>query len=280
MVYSQQNSEKSTEYLTIGSLAIGTPKLTQKWFDEFLASRRQGISPRTLEFYRDCLRKAVGIDLTEKGINKWLTNLKVGNAKANHYTAIKALCNWLYKTKRITKNPIELVDKPKTSKRILPVVTKSQLSVLVINANNSRDQCIIKLLYDSGCRLSEVANIKDTDFDWKKSQVSVIGKGNRQRMSPFTKSTGKALKDWFDNHSTFEINASGIQTMLVRLEKKTGIKCNPHAFRRGFAIQQLKNGKSTRIVQQLSGWESLAMVERYSQQLTQEDALEQYDYDN
>jgi site-specific recombinase XerD len=56
----------------------------------------------------------------------------------------------------------------------------------------------------------------------------------------------------------------------------TGITCNAHCFRRGFAINQLKQGRSTRVVQQLGGWESIAMVEKYSEQLSQEDALELY----
>ena len=84
------------------------------------------------------------------------------------------------------------------------------------------------------------------------------------------------LKEWFTEHKTFELNRSGIQTLLVRLHQKTGITCNAHAFRRGFAIHQLKRGLSTRVVQQLGGWESIAMVETYSKQLSQEDALDLY----
>ena len=44
MVYSQGNSEKITEFMTIGGRQIGTPKASQKWVDDFLASRRQGVS--------------------------------------------------------------------------------------------------------------------------------------------------------------------------------------------------------------------------------------------
>ncbi len=84
------------------------------------------------------------------------------------------------------------------------------------------------------------------------------------------------MKKWFSEHKAFELNRAGIQTMLVRLEQKTGITCNAHCFRRGFAIYQLKRGLSTRVVQSLGGWESIAMVEKYSEQLSQDDALELY----
>ena len=78
---------------------------------------------------------------------------------------------------------------------------------------------------------------------------------------------------WSRNHNTFELKISGINMVLRRLERKTGITCNAHCFRRGFAIQLLKKGCSTRIVQKLGGWENIAMVEKYSEQLSHEDAL-------
>ena len=64
--------------------------------------------------------------------------------------------------------------------------------------------------------------------------------------------------------------------MLKRLSKETGIKCNPHSFRRGMATHNLKSGLSTRIVQALGGWESIVMVERYSKSLNFDDALQLY----
>ncbi len=277
MVYSQGETPKTTEFLTIGRLEIGTPRAKQQWIDDFLASRRQGLSMRTLEFYRDTLYQAIDIELTPKGINNWLTNLDCGNAKLSYYRAIKVFCNWLYKSKKIVKNPISLVDKPKVSKKLLPAITKEQLVTLIYATNNLRDVCILRLLFDSGCRLAEVVGIKDTDFTWDEGTVTVIGKGNKQRKAPFTKETGDLLKKWFSEHKTFELNRAGIQTMLARLEQKTGIPCNAHCFRRGFAIYQLKKGLSTRVVQSLGGWESIAMVAKYSEQLSQEDALEQYD---
>ena len=258
-------------------MQIGTPTASQKWIDEFLASRRQGIAEKTLEYYRDILYQFIGTDLTAKGINAWLTTLNVGNAKLNYYQVIKVFCNWLYRSRKINKNPANLVDRPKTYKRILPAVTVQQLDTLLIEAENLRDKCILKLLFDSGCRLSELVGIKDTDFDWDKGTVTVMGKGKRQRKAPFTKKTGEMLRQWFSDHKTFELNKYGVQTMLRRLEAKTGIECNAHAFRRGFANAQFRKGKSTRVVMQLGGWQDIKTVEKYSKQFSQEDALEQYD---
>jgi integrase/recombinase XerD len=277
MAYAQNDPEKITELLTIGGLQIGTPTASQKWVDEFLASRRQGLSIRTFEYYRDILYRLIGTDLTPKDINNYLSSLNVGNAKLNHYQVIKVFCNWLCRTKKITKNPIDLVDRPKTSKKLLPAITKEQLATLIKSLDNLRDVCILRLLFDSGIRLSELVGIKDIDFDWDKGTVTVIGKGDKQRKAIFTKDTGELLKQWFSEHETFELNKSGVQSKLKRLEIKTGIDCNPHAFRRGFANNQFKQGLSTRVVMSLGGWSDIKQVEKYSKQFSQEDALEQYD---
>lgn len=195
---------------------------TSDFVNDFINNRRQGLSTRTIQFYRDTLSKAVGVEFTQQGINTWLTNLKCKNAKLNHYRSMKALCNWLFKSKKINSNPIAEVDKPKTSKRILPAITESQLKTLVSCAANDRNRCILHLLFDSGIRLSEIAGIKDSDFNWVDGVVTVIGKGNKQRQTPFTDNTSTKLKQWFSVHETFELKPSGIQNMLELLGKNPG----------------------------------------------------------
>lgn len=64
--------------------------------------------------------------------------------------------------------------------------------------------------------------------------------------------------------------------MVRRLSSESGIKFSAHALRRGMAIHNLKQGLSTRVVQALGGWDTIAMVERYSANLWFDDALELY----
>jgi len=153
---------------------------------------------------------------------------------------MKAFCNWLYKSKKILKNPIALVDRPKTAKRIPTAITQGQLVTLIKNVSTFRDACLLRFFFDSGCRLSEIAEVKAKDFDFNKGFVTVIGKGNKQRKAPFTKDTGEMLKEWFAQHDTFELSSEGISSFLDKLKSKTGIRCKAHCFRRGFAINQIK----------------------------------------
>ena len=84
------------------------------------------------------------------------------------------------------------------------------------------------------------------------------------------------MKQWFSHHNTFEITPRGIQVMLQKLSKETGLHCNPHSFRRGFCVHQIKSGLSTREVQALGGWENITMVERYSRTFDFNSALGLY----
>ena len=103
MIYEQNKDPQMTEFLTVGGIQLGTPKVKQQWVDDFLASRPQNTSMNTLRYYQGCLYPAIEIELTPKGINSWLTSLDCGNAKLSYYRAMKAFCNWLHKSKKMVQ---------------------------------------------------------------------------------------------------------------------------------------------------------------------------------
>ena len=131
----------------------------------------------------------------------------------------------------------------------------------------------MSLLWYSGMRLNECANVKANDFNWEDGTVVVLGKGNKFRKCL---AGNNIVKQWFSEHDSFGLTVRGIQIMLQRLGKATGIHCNPHSFRRGFCVHQVKSGLSTRVVQALGGWERITMVEHYSKSLSFDDALTMY----
>ena len=248
-------------------------KFTTQLLNDFITSRASGTSQKTITIYHLALDKFIGYPLTPEGINSYLNSLTCGNAKHNYYRCIKTLCRWLYRDDYISSNPIEKVSPPRRQKKLLPAISKEQLQTLLGHCQSERDRAIINLLWYSGMRLSEVAHVKAGDFNWSEGTVVVLGKGNKYRKA--LAGNGE-VKQWFNEHSSFEITTDGIASMLKRLAKETGIHCNPHSFRRGFCVHQVKSGLSTRVIQALGGWEQLTMVEHYSKSLTFDDALEVY----
>ena len=223
--------------------------------------------------YRLTLNKLVGYPITPEGINAYLNSLTCGNAKHNYYRCIKTLCRWLYHSDQFPTNPIEKVLRPRRQKKLLPAISEDELDILVSNAITESDRVALNLLWYSGMRLSEAANVKASDFNWEEGTVIVLGKGNRYRKAL---AGNGVVKKWFSEHDSMGMTADGIQTMLQRLGKETGIKCNPHSFRRGFAVHQVKSGLSNKVIQALGGWESPHMVSHYAASLTFDDALRIY----
>ena len=247
----------------------------------FCRFRREGLSPRTIEFYEHCLAPFINsYPITSEVINRFLSSLACGNAKLNYYKAITVFIHWLLRMGHIQDNPLAQVDKPIPAKRLLPSVTEKEVDILISAAENLRDKCIISLFADSGMRLTELVNIKADDIDWNTYTITIIGKGNKQRRAPFTERTAKLLQTYLaDNHNQgniWDVNRYGIQTMLRRLGNRIGIRCNAHSFRRGFACNLHRKGLSTLDIMHLGGWEDLDMVLKYTRSITFEDCLKHY----
>jgi site-specific recombinase XerD len=269
LAYTTKNSKKFTTPKAKSSQLV----FTQDLFAKFLESRPSGASLRSIETYNYTLKGFIGKPISAQAISTYLNSLTCANGRLKFYSCLRALCNWLYLNDYLTDNPIKRVAKPRTREKILPVISKEQLQKLLEHCHCERDKAFISLLWYSGMRLSEAINARASDFHWSEGTVTVLGKGNKYRKA--LAGNGLVMK-WFTEHDSFELNKGGAQTMLKRLKAETGIQCNAHSYRRGFCVHQVKSGLSTRVVQALGGWETIAMVERYSKSLTFDDALQLY----
>lgn len=193
---------------------------------------------------------------------------------------IRTFYIWAYKHRYISENPILLVEKPKTNKRLMPSINEGQLKLLLQECECLRDKALLCLLFDSGLRRSESANIKRDNLDFDHYTATVLGKGGKERKAPFTDDTAQLLKILLiqNGHgdNIWGLTTSGIKMLLRRLEDKTGICCNARSFRRGFTCRLYRKGLATLDIQRLGGWESLQMVQRYTASISFEDCLVHY----
>jgi site-specific recombinase XerD len=255
----------------------------------FLASRRQGLSPRTVQYYRDTLRLAssiIGLQVKCQEIKAFLDNLGCSNGgKHAYYRALRAFYNWLYSPKSShglnpQDNPMLLVESPKVERKILPSLTPEQLDYLIDQAECIRDKAIISLFADSGLRLSELVNINPPNIDWQHRLIKVRCKGNKEGLAPFGARTEKLLREWLSQYNPdgrlWDLDYWGIISMLRRLQSRTGLPCNAHTFRRTFASVLSKRGVDSLHIMRLGRWESLAMVDHYTKSVKFEDSLKLY----
>lgn len=141
----------------------------------------------------------------------------------------------------------------KLSSRKLPedLFTEEEVKMLIEAADNPRDKALISVLFDSGCRVGEIGDlrIKNISFDEYGGVINVAGKtGARRVRLMFSMS---AIADWLDFHPQKQdkdayvfVNASGpnkgkqmrhsaIDQMIKKTAKKTGMekRVHPHLFR-------------------------------------------------
>jgi integrase/recombinase XerC len=271
------------------SPSLGSRESGKQLVSNFLKSRRQGLSPESIQFYQGYLKLAdsiIGFYITGQDISRFLSNLGCTNGgKHAYYRALRAFYNWLYSRKssydlNAQDNPMLLVESPKVERKILPSLTPEQLDHLIDQAECTRDKAIISLFADSGLRLSELANIDLANIDWQHRLIKVTCKGNKEGLAPFGQRTEKLLKEWLSEHpgtgKLWDLRSRGIAWMLWRLEARTGLPCNAHTFRRTFASILSKRGVDSLHIMRLGRWQSLAMVDRYTRSVQFEDSLKLY----
>jgi len=254
------------------------------YFTLFLRSRKaMEVSSGTEQFYRIKLGRflsEVNVDkATRQDIEIFLLQFDNPGNRHAYYRAIKTFYNWREETFGLP-SPMKYVRAPRLGKLILPSLNREQVNYLLNIVNNVRDKAIIAMFTESGLRLSELVNIGLEDIDWQDQTVRVMGKGRKEALAPLGSMSQKYLKEWFREHRSngniWGLNRWGIISMLRRLEKNSGLPCNPHVFRRTFACLLRKAGLDVMTIKDLGRWESLEMVQRYTRSVTFQDSLRFY----
>ncbi len=102
------------------------------------------------------------------------------------------------------RNISALSDEEKLAESVL---SKKELIFLVDSIPNFRDKIIVKVLYDTGARVSEITNLKLKDIDLETKEVEVMGKGRKPRTVYLNKSTADLLKVFIENQKILSPNS-------------------------------------------------------------------------
>jgi len=147
----------------------------------------------------------------------------------------------------------------------------------------------VLLLLDSGLRISELVSIKNDDLDLIHGLITVLGKGQKQRVVPISPLTRKEVTKYIkyqrqglcSEESPFlfpasngdRVSATSVRQYMRRLcmrEGLDGIKLYPHLFRHTFATQSIAKGANVFTVKEIMGHKSLQTTMKYTH-LTIED---------
>ena len=238
-------------------------------------------------------------DITSKSIDLFISSLKFhykynrrteySSSTINRYiSTIRNFHFYLLDNNIVEKDVSDKIYRPKNINKLPCVLNVEEINEIIdsIKLNRSidyRDKAIILIMYSSGLRISEVVKIKLTDLNINESFISVIGKGNKQRIIPVAKKTMNFIKHYIDNSRIkflkktnskgyLFLNNRGTQISRVSIwkiiKKHTLILNNdnitPHVFRHSFATHLIEGGADLRAVQMMLGHSDISTTQIYT----------------
>jgi integrase/recombinase XerC len=216
---------------------------------------------------------------------------------AHRLSAWRAFYRWLGERVELPANPVAAVRAPKQPKRLPKALSVDDAAALMEagpaeSAEGLRDHAILELFYSSGLRLSELVGL-DAAYaegdgyrssgwlDMAALEVTVLGKGKRQRTVPVGRKAIEALNAWLavrgqfvkaDPHPLFlsvrgaRMSPNVVRERVKRAALRAGIPANvhPHVLRHSFATHVLQSSGDLRAVQELLGHASVAATQIYT----------------
>lgn len=246
-----------------------------------------------LKQYKDYLEihklNYLTINKTEiMGLLKYYDEIKYSKKSiSRHLSTMRSFYTFLVEVKLIDNNIFRRVKNPKLEKKLPNYLSISEVEQILKDIEEDSDEaiknkCLFELLYATGIRVSEEANIKLSDINLKEKTILIMGKGSKERLVYYNNYASDILDKYlkirnnllikgdtpylFVNTKGEPIKRSSIEYIVNNIMKQTSVKhkISPHTLRHSFATHLLNNGADLRSVQELLGHESLDTTEIYT----------------
>jgi integrase/recombinase XerC len=254
-------------------------------------------------FWNKPLEKIAAADVDALAVRSYLAHLRAdGLAKASigrHLSALRTFFAFLKREGSVGANPAKAIATPRKEQSLPRTLSVTEAGAVVEakgreGALGARDRALLELLYATGLRVSELVSLKLEDVDLSARQVRTVGKGRKERIVPFGRAAGEAVKTWlkargemrpaakdaaflFLNARAGRLTDRSVRRILDRamLGADVARHASPHALRHSFATHLLAAGADLRSIQELLGHASLSTTQKYTH-LDAERLLEVY----
>ena len=267
-------------------------------------------SSHTITSYRNDLEQLVGFASSELQletdnleacqidrlmIRLWLGELsdegKKRNTIARKVASVRSFFKYLFKRGFIDKNPAHLLVIPKREQRLPKTVRIDEIDEMMKMADLSnpvqvQEKAILELLYSTGIRVSELTGLNVSDVNFNQQQITVFGKGSKERMIPLGKKASEALLNHLQNRENMFTSKSDLDAKKAFFIAKSGKRMyprkvqrmvkdyfikvsessqkSPHTLRHSFATHMLDAGADIRMIKEFLGHSSLASTQVYT----------------
>lgn len=213
-----------------------------------------------------------------------------------NYRALHAFYNWMAEEEFVQMSPLQRIRPPRVDKVGKPFITREQLDWLLRfcppnTFTGARTAAMLKLLWGTGIRLSELAQLKIADLEWdwgpkKQGRIKVFGKGRRERYVEFPKEAKKAvwrylahrdddLPQLWLSEERLPLAKTGVSIAIVRTYQRAGLRVKDvcHIFRRTWARRKIEEGIPQKYIMLTGGWEDPDTMDKYVRAMDSEEAL-------
>jgi integrase/recombinase XerC len=232
-------------------------------------------------------------EINHSFIRSWLARLKENGLSAKSInrkiSSLRSFFKYQLKTGAVEATPLTKVISPKIGRR-LPVFMKEQETKELMKSLTSSTEdwktlnakMLLVLFYTTGMRLSELITMKEKQLDLGRSQIKVLGKGNKERIIPISKETITNIRE-YQQAKQKEFEQSDDVLLVTEKGKKlypkyayllvkkylemnapTLDKKSPHILRHTFATHLMNGGADLNAVKELLGHSSLASTQVYT----------------
>ncbi len=242
-------------------------------FFQFLLSQYEtaDIKQITPSMVRTWLAELKGDEMTAKSINRKISTLK-------------SFFKYQLRQGLVVTSPMTTITSPKISKRLPSFVEQKHLDTLFNHVEFADDwegetkKIVMRLLYNTGMRLSELISLKESQIDYSYKQIKVLGKGNKERIIPVNAELLNSLKQYADSKPEGSVENIFVSKKGKQLQPRyvygfvrenlalvtTVKKKSPHVLRHSFATHLMNNGAELNAVKELLGHSSLAATQIYT----------------
>lgn len=220
-------------------------------------------------------------DLNEKDAINYLEMLTdERHYKASSYNNINAILKFFLETTLEKNIGYKRMPNAKVEVRIKMVPDKETILKIINGTKNLKHKCWYCLAYGSGLRTCEIAKLKMKNIDSKNMKITVIGKGNKERITVLPKMTLDYLKEYviknkisgretylFKGQESECASEVTISKSFYNVVKRLGLdtRITIHSFRRSFATHMLRSGVDIETVKELMGHNSISTTSSYAQ---------------
>ena len=203
-------------------------------------------------------------------------------------SGIKSFYRFLFIDGFISADPTELLESPKIGLKLPTVLTVNEInrildSIDLTQPEGQRNRAMLEVLYSCGLRVSELTSLRLSDIYFDEGFISVIGKGNKQRLVPISQTALKEIRYYLEDRELMPVKKGYEDTLflsrrgtalsrimvfhVVKVQTElAGIQKNvsPHTFRHSFATHLLEGGANLIAIQEMLGHENVTTTEIYT----------------